>query len=544
MDYRGRLEHDGAAIRKGSLAARPLDCHRLRRRRDTGGTRGLEPCRPGPAAGAILAGLGVWSLVDPDPPPAVPRHLSINLPAEAPYQSDRLHALSPDGTQLAYVAATEDGLRLYIRSLDQLDVTPLAGTENAAGPFFSPDGEWVGFFEWPGGKLKKINVRGGPPMTLSDTPALLGASWAEDDHIVFAGAPSESGVGLYRVPARGGTPEVLTTPDLASGETMHRWPQVLPGEKAILFTVTGGGSNADRIAVLSLETGEYRTVIEAGYYGKYVPTGHIVYALGGTLMAAPFNLAKLQITGPPAPVLQGVRDNSGFALANFDFSEDGSLVYLPDTAAGRATLVAVDRTGGEVQALVAEPLENPRGIRVSPDGRRLALITGSGGDVGDLWVYPLDGRPPTRLTFAGSDGTPVWVQDGSQIAFSSTREDGRNLYKIPSDGSNLEPELLLKSPHVKYLRAWSQQTEELIFDQGGPGDIMTIPIEGEHEPRALVTGKGFRGFELAFIRWSMARLRVDGDGSLRGVGAAVPGARCADKNLAQRWVGAGMGTRR
>ena len=352
----------------------------------------------------------------------MPRRLSINLPAEAPYDPTRLHALSPDGTQLAYVAATDDGLRLYIRSLDQLDVTPLAGTENAVAPFFSPDGEWVGFFEWPGGKLKKVNVRGGPPMTLCDTPALFGASWAGDDHIVFAAAPSESGVGLHRVPARGGTQEVLTTPDLASGETFHRWPQVLPGDKAILFTVTGGGTNADRVAVLSLETGEYRTVIEAGYYGKYVPTGHVVYALGGTLMAAPFDLVNLETTGSPAPVLEGVRDGSGFGEANFDFSQDGSLVYFPGTAAGRATLVAVDRTGKEVQALVAEPLENPRGIRVSPDGRRLALITGSGGEMGDLWVYHTDGRPATRLTFGGSDAQPVWVQGGNRIAFSSTRE--------------------------------------------------------------------------------------------------------------------------
>ena len=443
----------------------------------------------GIVVGVLLAGLGVWSLVDADPPAAVPQHLSINLPAEAPYYGNRLHALSPDGSRLAYVAATDDALRLYLRSLDQLDVTPLAGTERAAAPFFSPDGEWVGFFEWPGGKLKKVSVRGGPPMTLCDTPNPWGASWAEDDHIVFA-AESGSGSGLFRVPARGGTPEVLTTPDPASGETLHRWPQVLPGDKGILFTVTGGGSSPDRIAVFSLETGDYRTVIEEGHYGKYVPSGHVVYALGGTLMAAPFDLANLQTTGSPAPVLEGIRDVSSFASANFDFSQDGSLVYFPSTTAGRATLVAVDRTGKEVQALVAEPLENPRGIRVSPDGRRLALITAVGSNEGDLWVYHLDGRPPTRLTLGASDATPVWVQGGSRIAFSSTRAAGRDLFWIPSDGSSSEPELLLKSPHLKWARAWSHQTEELLFDQGVPGDMMTLPIEGEGEPRALVTREG------------------------------------------------------
>ena len=445
----------------------------------------------GLAAGALVASLAVWALMRPDPEPT--RRLSMTLPA-AP--ADAGFALSPDGTRLVYGAWSGGYGQLHVRSLDQLDVTPLAGTENAAQPFFSPDGEWVGFIEYPEAKLKKVSVHGGAaPMTLCETSVPSGASWATDGYIIFAKGADE-GYGLFRVPSRGGVPEALTTPDTANNELYHRYPQVLPNGNDVLFTITGGGTNPDRIAVLSLDSGEYRTVVETGYYGRYVPSGHIIYAVGGTLMAVPFDLGSLEATGFAAPVLENVFHTRGFSWAASDFSQDGTLVYLSGSTPDPATLVSVDRDGRELGTFVEEPLENPRGIRLSPDGRRVVLVSGQGNDAGDLWVYDRDGRPPIRLTFDGSNSRPVWILDGTRIAFSSTRTGSLDLFSIPADGSNSDPELLFTSQDAKHARTWSPQTGELIFDHVLPdtiSDIFAIPVEGEREPKAVVQGKPVEG---------------------------------------------------
>ena len=264
-----------------------------------------------------------------------------------------------------------------------------------------------------------------------------------------------------------------------------------PHGKAVLFSIQGTSSLVpSRIAALSLKSGEYHTVLEGGYFPRYAPSGHLLYMQQGVLMAAPFDLEDLETTGPSAPVLEGIRANPRWGLGSVSLSRDGSLAYLPRSTS-LATLLWVDRHGREHQPLVEGPLENPRNIRLSPDGRRLALMTGFNPGFGDLWVYYLDNRPPTRLTTGGRDLLPVWVQGGSSIAFASTRAGGLDLFSIPSDGSSSEPELLLKSPHPKFLRAWSHRTEELLFEE--QNDIMAISLKGDREPRVVVQTEDLEG---------------------------------------------------
>ena len=459
----------------------------------------LVPAIATGVVGALVAGLAVWAVLGSEPAEPT-RRLSINLPASAPLAAvlgmRGFLALSPDGSRLAYSGGTGAERRLYVRPIDQLDVTLLPGTESADLPFFSPDGEWIGFFESPGGTLKKVSVRGGPATTLGESGGPpRGASWSTDDTIVFAGATG-NGFGLLRVPASGGAPQTLTTPDPANDELEHIQPKVLPNGNAVLFSIRGTeGVVPNRIAVLSLETGEYHTVLEGGYFPRYAPSGHLLYLQRRTLMAAPFDLEVLETTGPPAPVLEGINDNPRYGVGSFSLSRGGSLAYLP--TGGKNVLVWVDRGGRELEPLVEERLENPRGIRLSPDGRRLALVTGlDDPQSGDLWVYYLDKRPPTRLTFDGSNNRPVWILDGISLAFASVRTGTPELYSIPADGSRQDPQPLLANAGSLAARAWSPQTKELLFEQINPetsADVVAVDLDSKREPRVMVQTRGTDG---------------------------------------------------
>jgi len=448
------------------------------------------------AVTALVVVVTVWILTRPSPRPLM--QFVITPPSTAPIRSSpgRDVVISPDGRRIAYAAIRGNSTQLYVRSLDGLEATPITGTEGTGSTaFFSPNGESIAFRA--GGQLKKVSLSAGPAMTLAEvsTASMRGGSWGPDDTIVFAGpygaGATESREGLFRVSAAGGELEMLAQVDSEKGETEYRQPEVLPGGQALLFTIERDDGNF-QIAVLSLETGERKVVLEGGRVAHYAPTGHLVYAtaVGGTLMAAPFDLARLEVTGDPVPILERVRSAAGAAV-DYSFSSDGTLVYVEGEADGLANPgkpVWVDRDGGGVESIVEDIIEIPRHPRISPDGRRLAITTGRGG-AGDLWVYNLGGQPPYPLALEGMNGKPVWTPDGEKVAFASGVGISLDIFWIPADGSTLDPEPLLESnPSYQFPESWTPDGQELIFvqiDADGANDIMAVSPNGG-EPRLVV----------------------------------------------------------
>ena len=392
-------------------------------------------------------------------------------------------AVSPNGSSFVYVANRDGVQQLFLRSLDSLEARPISGTEDGTGPFFSPDGLWLGFFA--GGHLKKVPIAGGRPTVLAPAPLSRGGSWGNDGQIIFA--PQVSG-GLERVSASGGKPDLLTTPDSDEGVTIHRFPQHLPGAKAILFTVGTDGSWDDALIVAQrLDTGERKILIEGGSDARYVPTGHLVYVRAGALMAAPFDLDRLEVTGPSVAIVEGVMQSTNITgAAFFGFSDLGWLVYVPGTGkASEKMLVWVDRKGEEQPLPVPpQPYESPS---LSPDGERLAVHLNQGNQV-DIWVYDIPRGALTRLTFEGNNLNPVWTPDGGKVTFESFRAGRRsNLFWKSGDGSGTA-ERLTTNERDQFPSSWSRDGQFLAFSQGsGVGsstgyDIWILPLEGERKP--------------------------------------------------------------
>ena len=403
--------------------------------------RAMPSVLTGVVVAAIAVGITIWNR--PAPPSQPVSRFAIQLPP-----GDRVRvefspsvAISPQGSHIVYTGTAEDG-QLYLRSLDSQEVKAIPGTEGGINPFFSPDGEWLGFFA--SGKLMKVAVSGGPPLTLCDAPLVSGATWGPDDTIVFSTNNAGSGPSLFRVPAAGGMPTVLTQPDSSKSEA-HGWPEFLPGGNTLLFTSAANNDfdNA-RIEALHLDSGERRVLIEGGTYPRYAPTGHLVYQRAGTVMAVPFDANRLELTATPAPILEGAMTSltsstfpNGSGVAQFGFSRTGSLVYLAGARATESTLVWVDR-GGNVEPLGAPPRPYLRPT-LSPDGRQIAVNIQ--GQTSDIWIYDIARGALTRLTFEGNNNGPVWMPDGERIGFSSTRGGPRQLFWRRADGAGSEEQL-------------------------------------------------------------------------------------------------------
>src|SRR5262245_8810958 len=452
------------------------------------------PWIAGALAGSALTA-AVAYVARPRPAAAPPQRLSLVIPASARYvgQYGGDLAISPDGTRIVYAALQDGTRRLYLRNLDQLDAQPIRGTDDAYNPFFSPDGEWIGFFTGAGsanGKLKKIAIRGGPPLTLADTAVPSGA-WLPDDSILFT---RSAGViwSLYRVPAAGGSAIQFATPASAQKQWRYGTPDVLPGGRDILVSVTIGapGFDQSRIGVMSLETGTYRTIVDQGYHPRYMPSGHIVYALDGNLMAVPFDARRRITTGPPVPLVDGVRSTPAIGKVCFGVSSTGFLVYDPGTTLGRAqrTLWWVDRAGNE--EAVPVPPRSYVYPRLSPDGTQVALDIRDQDK--DIWIWDLAGRNLRRLTFdPGVDSFPVWTPDGRRIIFASAPESNplpSVLYSQAADGSG-QPERLAEGASGQTPQSVSPDGTRLIFRQSDPKtaiDLYTLPLSGEHRPSPLI----------------------------------------------------------
>jgi Tol biopolymer transport system component/predicted Ser/Thr protein kinase len=396
-------------------------------------------------------------------------------------------ALAPDGSRLVYVGIRGGVRQLFARMVNSfVDATPIPGTEGATSVFFSPDGQSIGFVAnsgGPGADLRKVSLSGGAPLAVAGVISDRGASWDSDDTIIFT---PYTNVGVYRIPAAGGTPKPLTIPDRKAGEYGHLWPQILPGGRAVLYTIwTGvGGIDRARIAVLSLENGKQKVLIEGGTYARYVPSGHIVYARAGGLLAVPFDLRRLEVTGAPVSILEGVALDPNFGVAFFSISGEGSLAYVPGGLRGAdATMVWVDRKG------TVQPLPTPpRGYdtpRLSPDGQRLAV--GINGSNPGLWIYDLARGTLTRLIEAGVISPyPLWTPDGKRLTFKSPIGDPFNIYWMPADGSGA-PERLTTGENIKWPGSWSPDGRVLEFVEANPTNfgIQLLNLEGDRKPQSF-----------------------------------------------------------
>jgi serine/threonine-protein kinase len=390
-------------------------------------------------------------------------------------------AISPDGSRVVYAAASPPGSvpRLYLRELDRFEPVPLSGTEGALGPFFSPDGEWLGYFA--DGKLNKIAVEGGAPLEICRVVQVVpGASWGRDGTILFSDSPDG---GLLRVPAAGGTPETFTTPAYADGEHSHGWPQHLPDGEHVLFTTRRNDGTS--IALLSLRSGEWTVLAEGVGGARYLPAGYLVYARMEGLVAARLDPGRPDTMGEPVLVVEDVYTipfMKGTGLAAFDLSPTGVLVYVGGGAeAGENRLVWVDRNGRTRPAF-----DEPGGYEwpnISPDGERVAVNNRTrDGKIG-IWLLDLERGSRSRLTHAGNDIIPVWTPDSERIAFGSTRGASRvcNLYWKPADGSR-DATLLDQSDHPRFAGSWSPDGKLLAFVEWHPRTMRDIWLLDAQDP--------------------------------------------------------------
>ena len=450
------------------------------------------------AAATVVVAYGIWAFTRvPAPSPTVAR-FTIPLPTGDRFsnQGVRLVAISADGGRLVYTANE----RLYRRAMDQLEATPVRGTEGHAttaaprGPFFSPDGQWIGF--WQDGQIKKVLIAGGAPAVLCTAENPWGASWTSDNTILYGQSEEGAGkgaAGIWRVSSDGGTPEHLVKLD---GDQVAQGPQLLPGGRALLFTLARRFDwGTAQIVVHSLDTGTRRVILERGAAAQYVPTGHLVYALDGTLVGVPFDVATVAVSGAPVPLVEDVAQLN--VTAHFAISDQGSLVYVPRDAVGGAasaqrTLAWVDRQGREV--LIKAPGRAYFHPRLSPDGTRVALDVRD--QEADIWIWDLARERLTRVTFgAAVDQYGVWTPDGKTVIFASSESPAamapRSIFARPSDGTGTVQQLT-HGTVAQFPSTVTPDGSALIYREhasttdGTMADLLIVPLRGERRPRPLV----------------------------------------------------------
>ena len=395
--------------------------------------------------------------------------LSVDLGPDALAGLNVTVAISPDGRRLVYPVRGSDGRqRLATRTLDQAKPTLLAGTENGSEPFFSPDGQWIGFFG--DDRLKKISVQGGAPVSLSAAVNPQGGSWGDDGNIIAALAISGP---LLRISASGGMPQILTK--LRPGQVTHRWPQVLPGSASVVFSGSGnliGQEDAD-VEAMSLKTGEVKVLQRGGYFGRYLPGGYLVYLQRGVLFGLRFDAGRLEVKGPPTRLVEDVAANPVTGGGQFDFpaapSGSGMLLYRAGEEGAQRWQVSWLDSSGNMRPLLAT-----LGVytlpRFSLDGRRLAF-----GSSGDLYVYDLERDTTTRLTSGGATGGVAWAPDGNHLAFVS----GTTISWLRSDGAG-EPQRLLELPDTLSPWSFSPDGRFLAYFTIRPGtgaDLFVLPLD-------------------------------------------------------------------
>jgi serine/threonine-protein kinase len=412
------------------------------------------------------------------------RRFSISLPQTAPLAEGPFEklAVSPDGMRIAYVGG-KDPTRLYVYSLDTLETKPLPGTEGAKGPFFSPRGDWVGFYT-DDRELKKVAVAKGQPVLLSPVGNLRGATWGPDETIIFA----EPMFPLHRVSASGGEVETLST---YGWQAQVRWPWFLPGGEYVLYTVndlSGNYENA-KLAVASLKSGQSQIIFNGATYGRYIPTGHLAYFHSQTIYAVPFDIHRIRVTGPPISLISDADSYFTTGLAHFTVSADGSLFYIPRSSLeSERELVWVDRSG------ISTPITQLRRAygqpKLSPDGKGLIVAIGALPRT-DLWFCDIAADSWNRLTSDAINDSPIWSPDGTQIAFGSNRGGGFDLYVMASDGSS-PPRRITARNKGDLPSAWSPDGKVVLISEqqrGTLSDILAVPLRWPTIPTPMVSSR-------------------------------------------------------
>jgi serine/threonine-protein kinase len=433
---------------------------------------------------ALLGAAAIWSYARKAP--SVPGSISrftLSVPETDTLVGDGALALSPNGRNLIYVAWHNGAQQLFRRALDQIEAVPIAGTEGALFPFFSPDGQWIGFFA--GNALKKVALLGGPTMTICPAGYKRGASWGPNGVIVFA---SNSSPDLMQVADTGGTPRPLTAMATENG---HRaaWPELTPDGHAVLYTILSGSLETARIVVRSIDTGTERDLVQ-GTSPRLTSTGHLVFARAGELWAVPFDRKRLVVTDSPTKALEGVEVFSGGGgMALFSVARDGSLVHATP---GKANVVTLDRAG-RADVVVDVPHAYSSVPQPSPDGHRLALaFSDRVGDNPAIWIYDLEHRLMRRLTFGSSwDANPVWTADGQRIVFTSNRTgDEYNLFWTAADFSGGVEPLMSGPPDQTRTTAHGQlniSADGRVLAFQHLGGIWTLGINPARRPEPFQT---------------------------------------------------------
>jgi serine/threonine-protein kinase len=432
----------------------------------------------------VIAALAIALTQSPGPQAAGVVRAVLQLPSNIRL-TDVGVALTPDGSRVLVSAVRNDTMRLLQRRLDQLEFVAIAGSRGARNQFLSPDGSWAGFMGLDG--MKKVPIGGGPAVELDgEAQRAGGGDWTDNGTVIYSRSYRS---GLWRVSDDGGSPEMLSEPDSTRDELAHWWPQVLPGGRHVLFTAMRTPVDRASIEVLDLETGERKVILEGGVTGRYVPTGHLLYARGEVLFAMPFDIRRLEVTGSATPMVEDLAMDKSNGLGGFAVSDNGTLAYVaasefnPDLE-----LLWIDRRGD------SEPAISTRGRysmpALSPDGRWIALTIEEPGENRDVWVFDLARGTRSRLTSGGAaDFAPIWTPSGDRIIYQSERPVFE-LYWRPADGS-APAEPLLVTPFDKSPESFTPDGSTLLFRHSvlPRSQLWTLPLDGAGDAELLLASE-------------------------------------------------------
>jgi Tol biopolymer transport system component/tRNA A-37 threonylcarbamoyl transferase component Bud32 len=434
------------------------------------------------AAGFLLAN---W-IHQGSPHDAAAIRFAIDAPTGTSLSSlgQRTVAVSADGLRMVIGASSSDGPRLYLRELNSASASPIRGAEGGVDPVFSPDGKWLAFFA--GGKLKKVSLDGGTPVTLAENVVYAqGATWGADNNIYYA--PSLNS-GILRVGENGGTPEAVTKLQADKGELGHISPVLLPGNKTLLYSVFSGGNTDDStIVAQQIGSSDKKVLVAKGFDPRFLAPNHLLYVRAGALMSVPFDAKTLEVSGSAVPVVQDLVTNSLSGSAQFDVSRDGTLIYVNGGKQATENTLLLAEHDAKPQPFAVKPnlYESPR---FSPDGKLLALTVRLPDP--DIWIYDIERGALRRITFApGEDELPVWSPDGKHIAYSS---NGRQqAFMVAVDGSGKDEPLMKNDTHF-HLQSWSPDGKLIAYERLGSSgnfEIWMLPMEGERKPYAYLTSQ-------------------------------------------------------